>query len=228
MSEDKKQENVTLKSNADGIKNHLTHGGEEDIKESEKMSVESLPPKMHPIEEWIKTNRRKHIVAGLSLVLITSSMAWRDHAKLDQSEAGENKLKEEQSFEARAVEMESKSESPQAEEDLVEEKQTTEKRQVATRILGDDGVKAVLENELQIPSDKMKLTSIELIQNPAVEKYRRVASEDQEREEETDPENSIEDKLFYKVKVEVNGKNEELKSGAETGKIYYSTIKTKA
>lgn len=75
MSEDKKQENVTLKSNADGIKNHLTHGGEEDIKESEKMSVESLPPKMHPIEEWIKTNRRKLIVAGLSLVLITSSMA---------------------------------------------------------------------------------------------------------------------------------------------------------
>ena len=228
MSEDKKQENVTLKSNADGIKNHLTHGGEEDIKESEKMSVESLPPKMHPIEEWIKTNRRKHIVAGLSLVLITSSMAWRDHAKLDQSEAGENEQKEEQSFEARTEEMEPKSESPQAKEDLVEEKQTTEKKQVATRILGDDGVKEVLEKELQTSFDQMKLTSIELIQNPAVEKYRRATAKDHEKEERSDSENSVDDKLFYKVKLEVNGKKDELKIGAETGKIYYSSIKTKA
>lgn len=99
---------------------------------------------------------------------------------------------------------------------------------MATRILGDDGVKEVLEKELEISFDQMKLTSIELIQNPAVEKYRRVASEDQEKEEEMDLDNSIEDKLFYKVRVEVNGKNEELKIGAETGKIYYSSIKTKA
>lgn len=229
MSEDKQHEDLSQEKETDETEVLKRQGGEQVLPESEHMHTESSPPTLDGLRQWVRHNRKKLIAAGLAVLLLTSGFALGRYWEHDSKEGRRPVFHSQRSLAERLERNETRRAIPRFERPLNHHSTPkSQEKQLAIRILGEDGVKEILEKELETPLDEIKMNRIELVHNPKINRYRRVAPGEQDDEEENETEMNVEDKLFYQVEVEVKGKKEELKIGAETGKVYYSTAKTKA